>query len=72
MTFSAHPPPTAQPERINLNDKAKAQAWTLTLGVSLEQLRRAIAAVGDTVANVKSYLVGHPQQPSSFDHSSFG
>lgn len=70
MFYPAHPEPI-QPERINLNDKATTQAWTLTLGVSLEQLRRAIAAVGDTAANVKNYLMGHPQ-PTSFENSSFG
>jgi hypothetical protein len=52
-----------QPERINLNDKATAQAWTLALGVSPEQLRRAIAAVGDTATNVKNYLQGNSQPP---------
>lgn len=64
--------PAIQPERINLNDKANSYAWTVVLGVSQEQLRRAIAAVGDTAANVKNYLRGNSQQHSSFDHSSFG
>jgi hypothetical protein len=72
MFLSQHARPAIQPERINLNDKTNAQAWTLVLGVNLEQLRRAIAAVGDTGTNVKHYLRGHPQQQSSFDQSSFG
>ena len=71
MFLPQHARPAIQPERINLNDKTNAQAWTLVLGVNLEQLRRAIAAVGDTGTNVKNYLRGHPQQ-SSFDQSSFG
>ena len=72
MFLPQHARPAIQPERINLNDKTNAQAWTLVLGVNLEQLRRAIAAVGDTGTNVKNYLRGHPQQQSSFDQSSFG
>jgi hypothetical protein len=63
MFYPAHPRPI-QPERINLNDKATTQAWTLALGVSQEQLRRAIAAVGDTATNVKNYLQGNSQPPS--------
>jgi hypothetical protein len=72
MFLSPHARPAIQPDRINLNDKANAYAWTLVLDVSQEQLRRAIAAVGDTAVNVKKYLRGHPQQQSSFDQSSFG
>lgn len=70
MIFPPHPPPATQPERINLNDKASTQAWTLALGVSPEQLRRAIAAVGDTAVDVKTYLLGRPQS-ASFENSSF-
>lgn len=58
MVYPPHTSPSTQPQRINLNDKASTQAWTLALGVSHEQLRRAIAAVGDTAADVKGYLQG--------------
>jgi hypothetical protein len=71
MVYPPHASPCIQPQRINLNDKASTQAWTLSLGVSLEQLRRAIAAVGDTAVDVKSYLLGRPQS-TSFENSSFG
>jgi hypothetical protein len=71
MFLPQHARPAIQPERINLNDKANTYAWTLVLGVNPEQLRRAIAAVGDTGTNVKKYLQGNSQQ-SSFDQSSFG
>jgi hypothetical protein len=56
MISPPHPRPAVQPERINLNDKSTTNAWTLTLGVSLEQLRWAIAAVGDTATNVAKHL----------------
>jgi len=72
MVLSQHARPAIQPDRINLNDKANAYAWTLVLDVSQEQLRRAIAAVGDTAVNVKKYLRGNSQQHSAFEQSSFG
>ncbi|WP_411878405.1 DUF3606 domain-containing protein [Polaromonas sp. YR568] len=72
MYYPPHAKPAIQPDRINLNDKANTYAWTVVLDVSQEQLRRAIAAVGDTAGNVKNYLRGHPQRHSSFDQSSFG
>jgi hypothetical protein len=56
MVYPPHISPCTQPQRINLNDKATTQAWTLSLGVSLDQLRRAIAAVGDTATNVAMHL----------------
>ena len=72
MFLPQHARPDTQPERINLNDKANIYAWTLVLGVNPDQLRRAIAAVGDTAVNVKNYLQVNSKQHSSFDHSSFG
>ena len=53
-----HPPPGVQPERINLNDKATTEAWTRKLNASWEQLREAVAAVGDKVTNVEKHLKG--------------
>jgi hypothetical protein len=47
-----------RPDRINLNDSSNTGTWTQRLGVSPEQLRRAIAAVGDTASNVERYLTG--------------
>ena len=52
----SHPPPGVQPERINLNDKATTEAWTKKLNATWEQLREAVAAVGDKVINVERHL----------------
>ena len=51
-----HPPPGVQPERINLNDKATTEAWTKKLDATWEQLREAVAAVGDKAINVERHL----------------
>jgi hypothetical protein len=53
-----HPPPGVQPERINLNDKATTEAWTKKLNATWEQLREAVAAVGDKATNVEQHLKG--------------
>lgn len=53
-----HPPPGAQPERINLNDKRTTEAWTRKLNATWEQLRQAIAAVGDKAIDVERHLKG--------------
>jgi hypothetical protein len=52
----AHPPPAVQPERINLNDKVTTEAWTKKLNATREQLREAVAAVGDRVTDVEIHL----------------
>lgn len=66
MFFPQHARPAMQPERINLNDRATTHAWTQALGVSLEQLCWAIAAVGDTAINVAAHLQHTPPQRPSF------
>ena len=53
-----HPPPGVQPERINLNDKATSEEWIRKLNVTHEQLREAVAAVGDKAADVELHLKG--------------
>lgn len=53
-----HPPPGVQPERINLNDKAMSEEWIRKLNVTHQQLREAIAAVGDKAADVELHLKG--------------
>jgi hypothetical protein len=50
--------PHVQSERINLNDRSDTGTWTQRLGVSSDQLRRAVAAVGDTASDVERYLRG--------------
>lgn len=51
-----HPSPAVQPERINLNDKQTTEAWTKKLSATWEQLREAVAAVGDKATNVERHL----------------
>ena len=62
--MTQHPPPGVQPERINLNDKATTDAWSKKLNASWEQLREAVAAVGDKVTNVEKHLKGRSGPPS--------
>lgn len=44
------------PKRINLNQSWEIQYWTKELNVSEAELRRAVKAVGDSIAAVKQYL----------------
>lgn len=60
-----HPTPGVQPERINLNDKATTETWTKKLNVTREQLREAVAAVGDRAADVELHLKGSRDTTSS-------
>ncbi|CAN7319512.1 DUF3606 domain-containing protein [Polaromonas sp. LjRoot131] len=57
--------PHVQPDRINLNDRSDTGSWAQRLGVSPDQLRRAIAAVGDTASNVERYLRGSSRADTS-------
>jgi len=57
MSFLSHRP-IIQPDRINLNSPSAAHAWEQKLHASQEQLRRAIAAVGDKASNVEKHLRG--------------
>lgn len=51
-------PPVVQPDRINLNNPSATAAWERKLHANREQLRRAIATVGDKACNVENYLKG--------------
>lgn len=55
---STHQQPGVQPDRINLNDKPGTEQWMKKLDVTNDQLREAIAAVGDKAANVELHLKG--------------
>lgn len=55
---STHQQPGVQPDRINLNDKPGTEQWMRKLDVTNDQLREAIAAVGDKAANVELHLKG--------------
>jgi len=43
-------------ERINVNEDYELQYWTNALGVSADELREAVKAVGPTAAAVRQRL----------------
>lgn len=43
-------------DRINLQEDYEVQYWTKTLGVSSEELRKAVEAVGPTADAVRRHL----------------
>lgn len=43
-------------ERINVNEDYELQYWTKALGVSADELREAVKAVGPTAAAVRQRL----------------
>ncbi|MGB5786667.1 MAG: DUF3606 domain-containing protein [Stenotrophomonas geniculata] len=43
-------------DRINVNEDYELQYWTTALGVSAEELRAAVAAVGPTTVAVRKHL----------------
>lgn len=47
---------TGQPDRIDLNDKAKCETWVRKLNTSHEDLRKAVGAVGDDPKAVEEHL----------------
>lgn len=48
----------AQPDRIHLEDAASLARWEKELDTTEEQLRDAIAKVGDKAADVEMHLKG--------------
>lgn len=43
-------------DRIDMNDADEVRNWTESLGVTREELQRAVEAVGDTAGKVYDYL----------------
>lgn len=43
-------------KRINLNEDYEVRDWTKSLGVTEQQLREAVKAVGDSAAKVREHL----------------
>jgi hypothetical protein len=43
-------------DRINLSEPYEVQYWTKALGVSVEELREAVAAAGSTAKAVRAHL----------------
>ena len=50
--------PGAQPDRINVDNSADCAKWAKKLDSTEDQLREAIAAVGDKAADVEMHLKG--------------
>ena len=52
-------------ERINVNQEYELRDWSKSLGVSTDELKKAVAAVGDRAEKVREYLKsnggGRPQ-----------
>ncbi len=47
---------TADRDRINVNEDYELHYWTKALGVSADELRAAVKAVGPTAAAVRDHL----------------
>jgi hypothetical protein len=45
-------------DRIDMNDPDEVRNWTQSLGVSREELQRAVQAAGDRADKVREYLRG--------------
>ena len=43
-------------DRIDMNDPDEVRNWTKSLGVSKEELQRAVEAAGVSAAKVREYL----------------
>jgi hypothetical protein len=43
-------------KRINLNEDYEVRDWTQSLGVTEDELRHAVAAVGDRADDVRAHL----------------
>jgi hypothetical protein len=43
-------------DRIDLSDEDEVRNWTKSLGVSKEELQRAVQAAGDRADKVREYL----------------
>jgi hypothetical protein len=43
-------------DRINVNEDYEVNDWSKKFGVTKERLKEAVAAVGDRVSRVESYL----------------
>jgi hypothetical protein len=50
--------PGEQPDRIDVNDDQALAGWAKKLDATPEQLREAVQAVGDRVADVEMHLKG--------------
>jgi hypothetical protein len=52
-------------ERINVNQEHELRYWAEKFGVSHEQIKTAVAAVGDSAEKVREYLAAPREHASS-------
>ena len=57
--------PGVEPDRIDLNDEASCEHWAKRLDSTPEQLREAVNAVGNKVADVEMHLKGSRSSSNS-------
>ena len=58
-------PPGPEPDRIDLQDKQAVERWARQLDATPVQLREAVQAVGDKVADVELHLKGSRSSSNS-------
>lgn len=56
MSDDKHDRGSPDRDRIDMNDPDEVRNWTRSLGVSKEELNRAVQAVGDRADKVRSHL----------------
>ncbi|HEX7689287.1 MAG TPA: DUF3606 domain-containing protein [Burkholderiaceae bacterium] len=49
-------------ERINLGEDYEVRDWSRRFGISADELRAAVQAVGDRAAAVEAWVKGHAQR----------
>lgn len=56
MSDDKHNAGSPDRDRINVNEDYELRYWATTLGVSADELRAAVAAVGPTAVAVRKHL----------------
>lgn len=56
MSDDKNNPGPADRQRINVNEDYELRFWTSELGISADELRRAVAEVGVMATDVRAYL----------------
>jgi hypothetical protein len=51
--------------RIDVHEDYELRDWSKSLGVTPEELKKAVAAVGDRAEKVREYLKGSKELPSA-------
>ena len=56
ITMATPAPAPADPNKINVQDKADLESWAKVFGVTFTQVRAAVAIVGPNAEAVRKYL----------------